>query len=85
MRLLITISMTTRAIPAGLAFSLARTTVEMHRQISALSLALMVISRTLVRETLVQASEIPTEIDPDFSILYASTIEIGSKNDHAYM
>jgi hypothetical protein len=34
---------------------------------------------------LVQASEIPTEIDPDFSILYASTIEIGSKNDHAYM
>jgi hypothetical protein len=54
--------------------SLARTTIEIHRRMSALSLTFMVISRNLVGNLPIKASEILTEIDPKFNIHYASTI-----------
>jgi hypothetical protein len=53
---------------------LARTTIEIHRRMSALSLTFMVISRNLVGNLPIKASEILTEIDPKFNIHYASTI-----------
>lgn len=74
MILLMTISMTTEMIPADVASDLARSTIEMYRRLSTLSLAFVVISSTLARKMFVRASEVLTEIDPNINIQYASTV-----------
>ena len=54
MRMLVTISVTIEVMSASVAISLARTTIEMYRQVSALSLMSVMISRTLAGEKLVK-------------------------------
>ena len=64
--------------------ALAKTTIEMHKQMSPVSRTCAVIPKTSLEPMLVRASQIPAKINSHINTLYASTIGPKLKNYYAF-
>lgn len=64
--------------------ALAKTTIEMHKQMSPVSCTCAVIPKTSLEQLLVKASETPAKINSHINTLYASTIGPKLKNYYAF-